>query len=310
MTVTTTSGARFEGLLAGAGTKDELAVTLKHAVALDEPDAPGRRALTIFGRDLAAISASGIDLDARTDVKAPVAGATPSGSDTFRTDTDISGAASGPAGEGRTLQQWSGGAAPAVDARMSGALEAGGKSGSWDQFATNERLYGVKTNFDEDLYTTKLDRSGKDFRERERKANQIAQEILSGGTTNAHVAEERNQATAHEGDEEDRCVLDRSSSADAQLRRRHSRSWRLRPAGRPCGGGQADSQRPGAGRFTRCVSVARTAGAADRHSDGRRTGCHQRRLARSERLGVALRFDALAAETTRRRASCRRSETR
>ena len=65
----------------------------------------------------------------------------------------------------------------------------------------------MKTNFDEDLYTTKLDRSGKDYRERERKANQLAQEILSSGATNAHVAEERNQAPAQElGDEEDRCA--------------------------------------------------------------------------------------------------------
>ena len=54
----------------------------------------------------------------------------------------------------------------------------GASNGSWDQFATNEKLFGVKTSFDEEVYTTKLDRSGPDFKERERKAQQIANEIL------------------------------------------------------------------------------------------------------------------------------------
>jgi PAB1-binding protein PBP1 len=49
---------------------------------------------------------------------------------------------------------------------------------SWDQFAVNEQLYGVKTSFDEDAYTTKLDRSAADFKERERKAQKLANEII------------------------------------------------------------------------------------------------------------------------------------
>ena len=51
--------------------------------------------------------------------------------------------------------------------------------GTWDQFAANERLFGVTTQFDEDLYTTKLDRTAKDFKERERRAEKIAQEITA-----------------------------------------------------------------------------------------------------------------------------------
>jgi hypothetical protein len=54
----------------------------------------------------------------------------------------------------------------------------GSSNGGWDQFATNEKLFGVKTSFDEEVYTTKLDRSGPDFKERERKAQQIANEIM------------------------------------------------------------------------------------------------------------------------------------
>jgi hypothetical protein len=49
--------------------------------------------------------------------------------------------------------------------------------GPWDQFVANEQLYGVTTSFDESAYTTKLDRNAPDFKERERKAQQIADEI-------------------------------------------------------------------------------------------------------------------------------------
>jgi PAB1-binding protein PBP1 len=50
--------------------------------------------------------------------------------------------------------------------------------GGWNQFTVNEKLFGVKTGFDEELYTTKLDRSAADFAERERKAQALANEIM------------------------------------------------------------------------------------------------------------------------------------
>ena len=53
--------------------------------------------------------------------------------------------------------------------------------GTWDQFAANEEKFGITTRFDENVYTTKLDRSGKDFKERERKAERIAAEITGVG---------------------------------------------------------------------------------------------------------------------------------
>lgn len=49
---------------------------------------------------------------------------------------------------------------------------------SWDQFAVNEKLFGVKAGFDEDAYTTKLDRSAPGFKEREKKAQALANEIM------------------------------------------------------------------------------------------------------------------------------------
>lgn len=74
----------------------------------------------------------------------------------------------------------------------SSALGGGKSGGTWDQFATNEAKFGVRSNYEETLYTTKLDRSGKDFKERERKADQLAREIMGSAPTNTHIAEERN----------------------------------------------------------------------------------------------------------------------
>ena len=47
--------------------------------------------------------------------------------------------------------------APAVKPRQA-APRGGGK---WDQFEANERLFGTKSDFDENVYTTRLAVSGK-----------------------------------------------------------------------------------------------------------------------------------------------------
>lgn len=98
----------------------------------------------------------------------------------FRTDTDIS-QRKGNGGRERDLQAWmpSGG-----DGSIGGLGDddtfgpSGNGSTSWDQFQVNEQLFGVKASFDEDIYTTKLDRSAPDFKERERRAQRIANEII------------------------------------------------------------------------------------------------------------------------------------
>ncbi|XP_058108537.1 polyadenylate-binding protein-interacting protein 3-like isoform X2 [Magnolia sinica] len=61
---------------------------------------------------------------------------------------------------------------------------------NWDQFETNEALFGVKSTFDEELYTTKLER-GPQMRELEREALRIAREIEGEETQDIHLAEER-----------------------------------------------------------------------------------------------------------------------
>ncbi|CAJ1955489.1 unnamed protein product [Sphenostylis stenocarpa] len=60
----------------------------------------------------------------------------------------------------------------------------------WDQFETNEALFGVKSTFNEELYTTKLEK-GPQTRELEKQALRIAKEIEGEETQDLHLAEER-----------------------------------------------------------------------------------------------------------------------
>lgn len=74
----------------------------------------------------------------------------------------------------------------------------------WDQFQVNEDKFGVTTTFDENEYTTEIDRKGPDYEQRERQAARIASEIEASSSDNIHIREERNQAIAEDYDEEDR----------------------------------------------------------------------------------------------------------
>ena len=60
----------------------------------------------------------------------------------------------------------------------------------WDQFETNKALFGVNSTFDEELYTTKLDR-GPQMKELEKEASRIAREIEGEETHDLHLAEVR-----------------------------------------------------------------------------------------------------------------------
>ncbi|GAB2269154.1 Polyadenylate-binding protein-interacting protein 3 [Dionaea muscipula] len=63
-------------------------------------------------------------------------------------------------------------------------------TGSWDQFKVNETLFGVKSTFNEEIYTTKLEK-GPQMRELEEEALRIAREIEGEETHDLHLAEER-----------------------------------------------------------------------------------------------------------------------
>lgn len=66
-----------------------------------------------------------------------------------------------------------------------------GKAGGWDQFAAHKKMTGLESTYDENHYTTPLNRSKPGFDEAARKAEAIAREIEGTSATNAHVAEER-----------------------------------------------------------------------------------------------------------------------
>jgi len=78
-----------------------------------------------------------------------------------------------------------------------------GSIGGWDQFKANQELFNVNASFDENLYTTALDKTQIDAR-RIAEAERIAREIETTASTNLHVAEERGQAVETDYDEEDR----------------------------------------------------------------------------------------------------------
>jgi PAB1-binding protein PBP1 len=114
----------------------------------------------------------------------------------FRTDTAISNSRFG---NERVLQPW----VPDANDIADGGLESSGNSGHWDQFAANERLFGLKTDYDENIYTTAIDRSHPQFRERIAAAEKKAKEIERTAPTTSHVAEERVMDYTGTGGEDD-----------------------------------------------------------------------------------------------------------
>lgn len=107
----------------------------------------------------------------------------------FRTDTAISNNRSL---HERPLQRWK----PDADAEFDGSLEStsnsnGNNARGWDQFAANEQLFGLKTDYDENIYTTTIDRSHPQYQERMAAADRKAREIERSAPVTAHQAEER-----------------------------------------------------------------------------------------------------------------------
>lgn len=113
----------------------------------------------------------------------------------FRTDAAISGASS--RGE-RELQRW----VPEGGADVDLSLESDGRTG-WDQFETNNRLFGANSTYDENLYTTQIDRSAPSYLRREAEAARIARDIERTSSTNTHLQEERGQALENDGEDEE-----------------------------------------------------------------------------------------------------------
>ena len=102
----------------------------------------------------------------------------------FRTDTSISNSRHG---NERVLKPW----VPDAGDTFSEGLEKSTSSGPWDQFAANEKLFGLQTDYDENMYTTAIDKSHPQYKERMAAADRKAREIERSTAATSHVAEER-----------------------------------------------------------------------------------------------------------------------
>ncbi|KAJ5297877.1 hypothetical protein N7508_008126 [Penicillium antarcticum] len=113
----------------------------------------------------------------------------------FRTDSDISGNL---AMRERTLQRWE----PSEnDVDMS--IETSNSAAGWDQFETNERLTGFKSDYNESIYTTHLDRTDPSYSAALEKASRIAAEIEGSASDNSHLREERGLVEPATGDQDE-----------------------------------------------------------------------------------------------------------
>lgn len=108
----------------------------------------------------------------------------------------------------------------------------------WDQFKVNESVFGVKTTFDEDVYTTRLNKDGCTITEEE--AELIAKEIEGKLTTNPHQMEERGQALDAFGDEVDEEEMYSSVKRDSDATEKPSKTELPQPK-------KAAWSQPGAG---------------------------------------------------------------
>lgn len=107
----------------------------------------------------------------------------------FQTDTGIS---AGRLGDRRELQRWDAGGSSGSNGLNDGGLEdSTDNNKAWDQFAVNEEKFGVRSDYDENLYTTTIDRSRPDYNDRLARAEKIARKIEGSAPASAHTAEER-----------------------------------------------------------------------------------------------------------------------
>ncbi|KAI9592806.1 hypothetical protein BDF19DRAFT_424979 [Syncephalis fuscata] len=226
--VTVKGGTQYEGLFHAAATESELGVVLKMArqlpgsktksngTASDEADTDANsnspvHTLVILSKDLLQMDAVNVDFTVPQASAVPLPVKTPKSpaSDGFKTDTAISGK-KGEVRE-RTLRKWADYSddeeLPELGYPFSywGTSEDAPATQPWDQFEANKKLFGLKSDYNEEIYTTKLDRNKPDYKEREKVAIKIANEIMRTTTDNAHLAEERGQIAPDDNmDEEDR----------------------------------------------------------------------------------------------------------
>ncbi|EEE56996.1 hypothetical protein OsJ_06742 [Oryza sativa Japonica Group] len=185
------NGSIISGILHATNSDKDLGVIMKMAQVIKDGSARGQKSaadvvkkpetMIIPGRELVQILAKDVALGGDELPKGP--------SQEKRKDLMIDSAISrSHYPEERELERW----APDEGDSECIELEKYDRKGnrSWDQFETNAALFGVKSTFNEELYTTKLER-GPHMRELEKHASRIAREIEGEDTKDMHLAEER-----------------------------------------------------------------------------------------------------------------------
>lgn len=215
--VTLKSGVKYRGQVKSVDASGDLSLVLKGARVLSSKASNGNSAastdVTIQGSDLVEVFAAKLSLNGATEPPSETERTTLESSNAWKTDTDISG--KGQVRE-RVLQAWQ---PPADDEGFSiedelSSQRPASSGKKWDQFAVNEKLFGVKSEWDEDVYTHKLDTSRPDFAKRQAEAERLAREIEQSGSSNPHVLEERGVADDSGMTEEDKYSgVHRSSNA-------------------------------------------------------------------------------------------------
>lgn len=102
----------------------------------------------------------------------------------FKTDTEISGNLDS---RERVLQRWQPGPDDKTD--LSLASEGSFGQGQWDQFAANEKLFYLKTDYNEDLYTTTIDKTNPRYKQTAARAERLAREIEGNANRTATQAD-------------------------------------------------------------------------------------------------------------------------
>lgn len=183
VTVFLFDGAIFEGTLDSFVTEGEFALILRMATMVR----PGREVIDPAIKAGMTFELMNIRFDDMAELKS--AGKNEGG---IGTDAAIS-KKKGNFGRERELVSW----VPDGDAgevlNLSNNTQG---TGNWDQFAANEKLFGLKTDFNEEIYTTKLDRQAAHIKAKEAEADRIAREIMASPTSNLHLAEERGKEVA------------------------------------------------------------------------------------------------------------------
>ena len=99
----------------------------------------------------------------------------------------------------RPLQRWE------APSQTDQDLSLGQSGGNWDQFAANAQKFGLKSDYNEDYYTTPINVSHPMHKQREAEAERLAYEMDARPTENSHMREERGQTSGNDAyDEEER----------------------------------------------------------------------------------------------------------